>query len=212
MNIKYLPVRTALLLLSVCGSVNGARTDWHDSGKGGAVAAGGKDAVAAGIAMLSQGGNAADAAVATLFALSITDHGMFAIGAEIPFIIYDAKTKKVAVLCGLGAAPLDKKAIEWFYKNGIPSEGGIKAAPVPAAVSLCIAALKLYGTMTLEQVLQLSLDLLDAGKALSPRDNSNDWFGALAKTFRKLVETEKNTKGTREQKLSGSLPIIERTQ
>ena len=205
MNIKYLPVRTALLLLSVCGSVNGARTDWHDSGKGGAVAAGGKDAVAAGVAMLSQGGNAADAAVATLFALSITDHGMFAIGAEIPFIIYDAKTKKVAVLCGLGAAPLDKKAIEWFYKNGIPSEGGIKAAPVPGAVSLCVTALKLYGTMTLEQTLKPSLDMLDtADKALSPHDNSSQWYPRLAETFRKLIETEKQTPGSREQKLQAA--------
>ena len=197
-------VRICLIALIACGSVEAVQFSWKASGKGGAVAAGGNDAVGAGISILEKGGNAADAAAATLFALSITDYGWFAIGAEIPFIIYDAKTKKVKVLSGLGCAPLDPKAIDWFYKNTIPANGNIKSAPVPGAVSLCITALKLYGTMTLEEVLKPSLDLLDAGKALSPVNQSNDWFGALAVTFRKLIETEKNTEGSREQKLQAA--------
>ncbi|MHC4568162.1 MAG: gamma-glutamyltransferase, partial [Planctomycetota bacterium] len=86
---------------------------WKASGKGGAVAAGGAGAVAAGITILEQGGNAADAAAATLLALTITDYGSCTIGAEIPLIIYDARRKEVEVLCGLGGAPLDPKTIEW---------------------------------------------------------------------------------------------------
>ena len=82
---------------------------WRASGKGCAVAAGGSGAVAAGIQLLEQGGNAADAAAATLLALSVTDYGSFAIGGEIPLIIYDAKTEKVKVLCGLGRAPRDER-------------------------------------------------------------------------------------------------------
>ena len=62
---------------------------WQASGKAGAVAAGGSGAVAAGIHVLEQGGNAADAAAATLFALTVTDYGWCAIGGEIPLIIYD---------------------------------------------------------------------------------------------------------------------------
>ena len=81
---------------------------WKASGKGGAVAAGHPDAVAAGIRMLEADGNAADAAAATLLALSVTDYGMFAIGGEIPFLIYDAEKKEVKVLSGLGRAPLDQ--------------------------------------------------------------------------------------------------------
>lgn len=169
---------------------------WNTSGKGGAVAAGGKRAVAAGISILEKGGNAADAAAATLLALSITDYGNFAIGAEIPFMIYDASKGEVKVLCGLGGAPLDPKAIEWYYKNNIPAGGSIKSAPVPGAVGLCLTAVKLYGTLTFEQVVAPSLALLDAG--------SRDWYNELAVTFRKLVETEKKTPGTREEKLQAA--------
>ena len=176
--------------------INGAEISWNASGKGGAVAAGGENAVAAGISILDQGGNAADAAAATLLALSITDYGAFAIGAEIPFMIYDAKKGEVKVLCGLGGAPLDRKAIDWYYKNGIPADGNMKAAPVPGAVSLCITAIKLYGTMTFEEVVTPSLALLDAG--------GRDWYENLAITFRKLIETERKTAGTREEKLQAA--------
>jgi gamma-glutamyltranspeptidase/glutathione hydrolase len=169
---------------------------WNSSGKGGAVAAGGKGAVAAGIYMLEQGGNAADAAAATLLALSITDYGSYTIGAEIPLIIYDARKKEVKVLCGLGGAPLNKKAIEWYYKNGIPADGSLKAAPVPGALSLCITTVKLYGTMSFEQVVAPSLALLDSG--------GKDWYANLAVTFRKLIETEKKTRGNRRRKLQAA--------
>lgn len=185
-----------LAVLMLCGGLDAAEIGWKACGKGGAVAAGGKDAVAAGISMLEQGGNAADAAAATLLALSITDYGLFTIGAEIPFIIYNAGTGEVKVLCGLGGAPMDPNAIKWYYKNGVPSDGNIKAAPVPGAVSLCVTALKLYGTMTFEQVVAPSLALLDAG--------GEDWYGKLAVTFRKLVETEKETVGSREEKLQSA--------
>jgi gamma-glutamyltranspeptidase/glutathione hydrolase len=169
---------------------------WNSSGKGGAVAAGGKDAVAAGISMLEQGGNAADAAAATLLALSITDYGSYTIGAEIPLIIYDASKKEVKVLCGLGGAPLNKKAIKWYYENDIPADGSLKAAPVPGALSLCITTVKLYGTMSFEQVVAPSLALLDSG--------GKDWYANLAVTFRKLVETEKKTRGNRKKKLQAA--------
>ncbi len=169
---------------------------WHDSGKNGAVAAGGEGAVRAGISILEQGGNAADAAAATLLALSVTDYGYFAIGAEIPLIIYDAKKGQVKVLCGLGSAPLDPEAIAWFYKNGIPDDGNMKAAPVPGALSLCVKAVQLYGTMSFEQVAAPVLTILDK--------HEKDWHENLAVTFRKLIETERKTSGTREEKLQAA--------
>ena len=100
------------------------------------------------------------------------------------------------MLCGLGCASLNPDAIEWYYKNGIPKDGSIKAAPVPGAVSLCFAVVKLYGTMTFKQVAAPSLALLDAG--------GEDWYGALAVTLRKLVETERITSGSREEKLQAA--------
>ncbi len=194
-------MRQILCTLFIAGSCNfvsvcADEIGWKASGKRGAVAAGGAGAVGAGIAILEQGGNAADAAAATLLALSITDYGSYTIGAEIPLIIYDAGKKEVKVLCGLGGAPLDPKTIQWYYENGIPSKGSIKAAPVPGALSLCMATVKLYGTMSFEQVVAPSLELLDAG--------GKDWYPNLAKTFRRLIETEKQTRGNRRQKLQAA--------
>src|SRR4051812_21403721 len=50
---------------------------WQASGNNGAVVAGGAEAVEAGLAMLREGGNAADAAVATILAQSVTDANQF---------------------------------------------------------------------------------------------------------------------------------------
>ena len=187
---------TWVLIMLFSGPLRADEIGWQASGRGGAVVAGGEDAVRAGIAMLEQDGNAADAAVATLIALSITDYGMFAIGGEVPLMHYDARKSEVKVISGLGCAPLDRTAIDWYYRHGIPGEGGMKAAPVPGAVSLFFTTLKQYGTMSFEQVVAPSLALLDAGGEV--------WYGNLASTFRKLVETEQHAPGTREDKLQAA--------
>lgn len=194
-TLQKLTIVSVTILLASSPALAGPM-GWHASGSGGAVAAGGEKAVAAGISMLEKGGNAADAAAATLLALSITDYGNFTIGAEIPLIIYDAKKQETKVLCGLGAAPLDPEAIKWYYKNGISSEGPIKRTPVPGAPDLCITLIKLYGTMTFEQVVTPSLKILDK--------HEKDFHENLATTFRKLIETEKMTPGTRTKKLQAA--------
>ncbi len=137
---------------------------WKAVSKTGVVAAGGADAVAAGIEILEQGGNAADAAAATIFALQITDHGACCIGGEVPLLIFDAKKQEVKSLCGQGRAPLSQASIDWYMENGIPGEGDIKMAPVPSVVDLCITTLKQYGTKTYEEVVAPTLALLDAGE------------------------------------------------
>jgi gamma-glutamyltranspeptidase/glutathione hydrolase len=169
---------------------------WKGAGKGGAVAAGKSESVGAGMRILKQGGNAADAAVATLLALSVTDYGLFAIGGEVPLIIYDAKTQEVKVLSGVGGAPLDPTAIEWFYRNNIPADGSMKSAPVPGAVDLCVTALRLYGTMSFEQVVQPTLALL--------KQEKKPWHVDQQRTLEKLVEREQETRGSREQKLTAA--------
>ena len=186
-------VQVCVALLGTGVNVSADEITWRGSGKGGAVAAGHPDSVAAGLKMLEDGGNAADAATATLLALAVTDYGLFAMGGEVPLLIYDAKQKEVKALCGLGSAPLDPRAIEWYYENGIPANGSMKSAPVPGAIDLCVTALRLYGTMSFTQVVAPTLNLLDQGKP--------DWHQKLAVTLRKLVETERATAGTREEKL-----------
>jgi len=169
---------------------------WHASGKGGAVAAGRSGAVAAGMGLLEAGGNAADAAAATLLALAVTDYGLFAIGGEIPLLIFDAKNGQVKVLSGVGRAPLDPRAIEWFQANGIPARGSMKSAPTPGAIDLCVTLLKLYGTRSFADAVTPTLRLLDK--------HEQKWHADLAVTLRKLVEAEENATGTREDKLTAA--------
>ena len=165
---------------------------WYASGKGGVVAAGQPASAQAGIEILRQGGNAVDGAVAVIFCLAVSDYGSFCIGGEVPFIFFNSNTGKVSVFNGMGGAPGDQDAINWCYMNGIPDQG-IKASTVPSAVSTCLTALELNGTMTFEQVIAPTLALLDTGQEI--------WYANLAVTFRKLISTEKNTEGTREQKI-----------
>ncbi|MGH7496569.1 MAG: gamma-glutamyltransferase family protein [bacterium] len=213
-----------LVTLLLCESVHPQALDTRASSKNGVVAAGKPEAVAAGVAILQNGGHAVDAAVASLLVLSIKHIGAFCIGGEVPLLIYDAKRKEVKVLSGQGAAPLDSNAIAWYYKNGIPGDD-IRAAAVPAVIDLCVTALQRYGTRSFEEVASPTLALLDAGgpnwyrdtgsgdtldglsgkkidaNLLHANNDGRSWYADLARTFRKLVEAERNATGTRESKL-----------
>src|SRR6516165_5718932 len=128
-----------------------AYRDWHDSGSQGAVAAGGRDAVLSGTEILNRGGNAADAAAATILALSVTDSRSFCFGGEVPILVYDAKTQGVTVIAGQGAAPRLATREEFAKRGGIPLRG-ITAAAVPAALDACLVLLDRFGTMSFTQV------------------------------------------------------------
>jgi gamma-glutamyltranspeptidase / glutathione hydrolase len=177
-------------------------------GSQGVVVSGKPAATAAGIKILEQGGNAADAGAATLLALSVTYVGAFCVGGEIPILVYSADQKNVKLLEGQGEAPRDPKAIAWYMEHGIP-DGDVKAAAVPGTIDAIVTLLKLYGTKSFEEVVQPTLAILDAGGPTWYIDTGSGqrietgmkWQADLAVTFRKLVESEKATKGTRQQKL-----------
>jgi gamma-glutamyltranspeptidase / glutathione hydrolase len=160
------------------------RTDWKAEGKDGAVTAGGRDAVAAGLAILKSGGNAADAAAATIFALSVTDARSFCFGGEVPILVYDAKTRSVAVIDGQGSAPR-LATLEHFKgkEGGIPARG-IEAAAVPAALDACLTLLDRFGTMTFAEVVAPTRELL------AHRARPEPWHADLARTIETLVNAE----------------------
>src|SRR5438552_4003603 len=83
----------------------GAEDNWRAAGTNGVVVAGSAEAVEAGLEIMQLGGNAVDAAVASLLVLSVTDPGNFCFGGEVPIIVYNAERKSVEVLAGQGAAP-----------------------------------------------------------------------------------------------------------
>lgn len=169
---------------------NPQQIGWTATSRTGVVAAGGAEAVAAGISLLESGGNAADAAVATLLALMVTDHFECSIGGEVPLLIYDASRSEVKALSGMGGAPLSPDAIDWYMANGIPGAGDVKIAPVPSVVDLCCTTLKEYGTRAFTDVVAATLALLDAGQ--------EPWHPNLAVTLRKMVEEEARTAGGRQ--------------
>jgi gamma-glutamyltranspeptidase/glutathione hydrolase len=194
------------------------------SGKNGVIAAGKKEAVAAGIKMFEKGGNAADAAVSSLLVLSVKHIGAFCIGGEVPLIIYDAEKDEVKVLSGQGAAPMDTSAIAWYYRNGIPGSN-MRSAAVPAVIDLCVTVLKLYGRLSFKETAGPLLKILDAGgpneyrdtgsgdwidgisgknidkKLLNVPEQGRSWYTELAVTMRKLIEAEQQATGSRLDKL-----------
>ncbi len=178
------------------------------AGSRGVVVSGNAAATAAGVRILEQGGNAADAGAATLLALSVTTVGAFCIGGEVPVLVYDAAAKDVKVLSGQGGAPLDPEAIRWYLKNGIPG-GEVRAAPVPAALDLIVTLLRRNGTRGFREIAEPTLAILDAGGPSWYIDTSDrtrietgrNWRADLAVTFRKLVDAEEHSKGSREDRL-----------
>jgi len=165
---------------------------WTASGKNGAVGAGNAGSAEAGMSLLKSGGNAIDAAVATILALSVTDSNQFCFGGECPIMVYDAKRGVVEVLSGQGEAP--RLATREFFakKGGIP-RGGILSAAVPGAFDACVTALDRYGTKTFAECAAPMLELLDKGK--------KDWHPLLAKTVRRLLDAEKSSPHDRKRGL-----------
>src|SRR5215213_4618818 len=184
------PLLVCLALAS--GALAQDRGTWKASGTHGAVAAGGQGAVDAGIATLKAGGNAADAAAATILALSITDSSLFSFGGEVPILVYDARRGVVEVLVGLGAAPRLATREHFVKRGGIPNEG-IEAAAVPGAFDAVLTCLDRYGTKSFAQVVEPTLALLDKG--------SKGWHSDLATTIRRLIDAEKEAGGDRRRGL-----------
>jgi gamma-glutamyltranspeptidase / glutathione hydrolase len=173
---------------------------WKADSQLGVIAAGGAGAVDAGLQLLKADGNAADAAVATLLALMVTDHGECSFGGEVPLMIYDAARGEVKVLSGMGSAPLSEQSIAWYMQHGVPEAGNMKIAPVPSVIDCCLTALKLYGTKTFREVVSPTLALLDAG--------SETWHPNMAATLRKMVEEEQAFAGDRAEKIQAACDLF----
>ena len=117
--------------------------------------------VEAGFRILTQGGNAVDAGVATVLAAAVTEQSRFGLGGEIPILLKLAG-KPVVAISGIGTAPAkatvefyqSRKAEPWEeegHTSPIPALGML-AAPVPGVFDALILALSKYGTMSFAQV------------------------------------------------------------
>jgi gamma-glutamyltranspeptidase/glutathione hydrolase len=156
----------------------------HAAGRRGVVAAGGAEAVAAGVATLEAGGNAVDAAVATLLAQTVTDSGAFCFGGEVPILVYDATRGVVEVIAGQGTAPRLATREYFEKKGGIPARG-IESAAVPATLDALLTALDRFGTRRFADVAVPTLRILDR--------HEQPWHADLARTIRRLVSAEERS-------------------
>jgi gamma-glutamyltranspeptidase/glutathione hydrolase len=159
----------------------GKSTTWKGSGKNGAIAAGSKEAVDAGLAVLKGGGNAADAAAASILVLTVTESNIVCFGGEVPIVVYDAKRGSVEVISGMGTAPRLATREHFAKKGGIPGKG-VEPAPVPATLDACLTLLERHGTRTFAEAVAPALALLD--------QNKQNWHADLARTIRRLIEAE----------------------
>jgi gamma-glutamyltranspeptidase / glutathione hydrolase len=122
-------------------------------------------ASAAGMAVLEQGGNAFDAAVAAGFTLQVVEPHLNGPGGELPALVWPAGRERPVVLCAQGPAPRAATIERYRDELGlelVPGTGPL-AAVVPGAFGGWIALLREYGTLPLNDVLHFAISYAEEG-------------------------------------------------
>ena len=126
-----------------------------------AVVASGRTFVSdAGARMLTSGGNAIDAGVASIFASAVVEISHFGLGGEAPIIIYSARDNRVVVINGQGPAPKAATPAMFAGQKAIPGNGP-NGATIPAVVDAASLALEKFGTKSLSDALAPAIALAD---------------------------------------------------
>ena len=124
-------------------------------------------ATAAGYRILEEGGNAVDAGVAAGIALNVVLPHLTSFGGVAPIIIHDSQKQETVSISGVGRWP-KAASIDYFnrHANGELPVGVLRTV-TPAAADAWLTALRLYGTMTFEQVVTPALELSSQGFPVS---------------------------------------------
>ena len=158
-------------------------------GRRGMVGASNPLAAHAGLDVLKQGGNAADAAVAAGAVMNVVAPASTGIGGDMFALYYSAKTKKVTSLNGSGRAP-KANTIEHLKSQGVTGEiplRSVHAVTVPGASRGWHDLLEKFGTMTLRDVLQSAIHYASEGYGVSPA------FGAAWEVSEQVLQNGINT-------------------
>jgi gamma-glutamyltranspeptidase / glutathione hydrolase len=140
-------------------------------------------ASASGMAVLEQGGNAFDAAVAAALVLQVTEPHLNGPGGEVPVIAHHAGRGETFVLCGQGTAPAaaTPEAFRDLGLDLVPGSG-LLAACVPGAFGAWMLLLREYGTLRLRDVMGYAIGYAARGYPLVP---AISWgIASVAELFR----------------------------
>jgi gamma-glutamyltranspeptidase / glutathione hydrolase len=167
--------------------------------------------------VLRAGGNAFDAIVAGQAVLGVVQPNMNGLGSDATLLVYDARQQKVFSLNAEGTAPR-LATIEWYRANKggkIPVNDSLLSATVPGVVDAWYILLSRWGTMTFGELLAPAIEIAERGVPMGRMLNApalakyptsvavytpdgKRWKDGevwknpdLARTFRRLVEAEK---------------------
>lgn len=136
-------------------------------GDKGAVSAAAPEASEAGLAVLREGGTAADALIAASFVVCVVRPQSTGIGGGGFAIYHDAASGHDLVLDGRERAPADAKPSMFLGANGEPdaalSRRGAKAAGIPGLVALMADLHRAHGKLAWARLLQPAIDLAEKG-------------------------------------------------
>jgi gamma-glutamyltranspeptidase/glutathione hydrolase len=162
---------TLAVALAACGRVagdhaaltpaSGKRAD----GARGMVVASQVDAAAAGAELLRAGGNAADAAVAVAFALSVTDISQTGIGGGGAMLHYDARARRASHLSFYPRTGADPA---WGAAEAAGSRRPGRIAATPGMVAGLLETHRRFGRLPLAQVMAPAIRLAREGFIVGP--------------------------------------------
>jgi gamma-glutamyltranspeptidase/glutathione hydrolase len=170
-------IAAAALLLPLAFSVADARKPVRPVAAKpatGMVSAADPRAAAAGVEILNAGGNATDAAIATMLALNVVEPQSSGMGGGAFFVRHDGATAKVNTIDGREAAPAAADG-KWFYDaqgNPLPHMSAVpggRSVGVPGQLRVMWLAHRQSGKLPWARLFQPAIRLAREGFTASPR-------------------------------------------
>ena len=155
-----------------------------------------------GLRILEQGGNAADAGVATGVCINMVETHLTQFGGVAPIIYCPVSGAPVETISGLGRWP-QLASIDYFkqHTNGdLPR--GILRSVTPASPDAWITALDRFGTMSFEQVVQPALELVEIYEPRYPGQKD------MVRTFKRMIDAERKAGGDRHSGLQAARDLV----